>query len=194
MLVKTIAQVPDTVFQPALTEINSIDWQQIKDPSRASAKAFATSTAIHVRVHKPPMGRPKPTTIEEWSVITECANHAQNYDRYPRVVETAKWMMQQVQGIAMGRIMIIELAPRGVVALHIDPLDYFVMYSRFHIPFKTNPEVVFNGGPGTDNEHMAYQHLCQLNNRLPHRLENNSDQSRIHLLVDIAVEGGNQIF
>lgn len=194
MLVKTISPVPDTIFQPALNEINTIDWQTIKDPSRGSAKTFATSTAIHIRTHKPPRGVPKPKTIEEWSVITDCANHPVNYDKYANVVNAANWMMQQVDGIAMGRIMIIELAPHGVVALHTDPLDYFVMYSRFHIPFKTNENVLFNGGPDTPNEHMAYQHLCQLNNRLPHRLENNSDESRIHLLVDIAVEGGNQIF
>ena len=194
MLVKTIAQVPDTIFQPALDEINTINWRQVQDPSRANVQAFATSTAVHVRTHRPPVGRPRPTTIEEWSVITECANHPENHAKYPNVVNTAEWIMQQVSGIALGRIMIIELAPRGIVALHIDPLDYFAMYSRFHIAFKTNPGVVFNGGPGTADEHMAYQHLCQLNNRLPHSLVNHSDQSRIHLLVDIAVEGGNQIF
>lgn len=194
MLVKTITQVPDDIFRPALAEINSINWGQIQDPSRGSAKSFATSTAVHVRTHRAPVGRPRPTTIEEWSVITECANHPKNYARFPKVVETANWMMQQVDGIAMGRIMIVELAPRGVVALHIDPLDYFVMYSRFHVPFKTNENVLFNGGPDTANEHMAYQHLCQLNNRLPHSLVNNSDQSRIHVIVDIALENGNQIF
>ena len=194
MLVKTIAPVPDEIFQPALAEINSINWQQIKDPYRGSAKVFATSTAVHIRTHQPPAGQPMPTTIEEWSVITECANHPENYTKYPGIVNTANWIMQQVSGQALGRIMIIELEPWGHVGLHVDPLDYFAMYSRFHIPFKTNPRVVFSGGAGTANEHMAYQHLCQLNNRLPHSLINRSDQSRIHLLVDIAVEGGNQIF
>lgn len=194
MLVRTINQVPDEIFLPALNKINTIDWQQVKDPSRSSSDAFSTSTAIHLRTHLPPANKPRPQTVEEWSVITECVNHKVNYDQYSEIIPVAKWMMTQVQGIAMGRIMLIELAPRGVVKLHVDPLDYFVMYSRFHIPFKTNPGVVFNGGPETPDEHMPQQHLCQLNNRLPHRLENNSDQSRIHLLVDIAVEGGNEIF
>lgn len=194
MLVRTICTVPDEIFLPALNKINDINWDHVTDPGRKNSAAFETSSAIHLRAHRAPVGKPKPKTVAEWSVITECIDVPGNISKYAELLPVANWMMEQVQGIAMGRIMLINLAPRGVVKLHVDPLDYFAMYSRFHVPFKTNPGVVFNGGPDTANEHMAQQHLCQLNNRLPHSLQNNSDQNRIHLLVDVAVEGGNQIF
>jgi aspartyl/asparaginyl beta-hydroxylase (cupin superfamily) len=106
----------------------------------------------------------------------------------------SQWMFETVSGKTMGRIMIVNLEPRGRVPLHVDPKDYFEMYSRFHVPLKTNPGVVFNGENGTANEHMPLGYLSRLNNRLPHQLDNNSDENRIHLIVDIETEGGNQIF
>lgn len=193
MLVKKIQEVPDQVFAPALEEIRAIDWSKIQDPSRSGRAVFATSTSIHVRKHA--VGnRPYPRTIEEWSVICECEDNPQYIGQFAAVRKLADWMFATVQGQALGRIMIVNLAPQGHVPIHIDPLDYFAMYSRFHVPFKTNEKVIFSGGPGTEHEHMPYRTLCQLNNRLPHQLDNNSDENRIHVIVDIAVEGGNQIF
>lgn len=193
MLIRTIGPVPDEIFRPALDEINCIDWQSVQDPSRRGNAVFATSTSIHLRRHQ--VGnRPMPKTIEEWSVIVECEDNPQYKDKFPSVRQLAHWMYQQVNGIALGRIMIVNLAPRGHVPAHIDPLDYFAMYSRFHVPFKTNNNVTFSGGAGTEKEHMPQGHLSQLNNRLLHQLDNDSDENRIHVIVDIALPGGNQIF
>jgi hypothetical protein len=193
MLVKQITEVPDVIFQPALREIAAIDWQLVEDPSRRNSAAFATSTSIHIRRHQIPDG-PLPRSIEEWSVITECEDTPQQIGKFESVRKLAEWMVQHVRGTAMGRIMIVNLAAHGHVPIHIDPLDYFAMYSRFHVPFKTNSSVTFSGGPGTAKEHMPQGHLCQLNNRLMHQLDNDSDENRIHVIVDIALEGGNQIF
>lgn len=193
MLIQILNQVPDNIFDPALNEINQIDWSSRSDPTRSKNAAFATSTSIHVRRHK--VGdRPYPTTIAEWSVICECEDNPAEVGKFLAIRALADWMLSEVQGIAMGRIMITNLAPNGKVPPHIDPLDYFAMYSRFHVPFKTNKNVVFNGGPGTLDEHMPYKHLCRLNNRLLHQLENRSQENRIHVIVDIAQQGGNQIF
>jgi len=193
MLVKIIQEVPDHIFNPALAEINQINWSNIQDPSRSGRSVFATSTSIHVRRHA--VGnRPYPKTIEEWSVICECEDNPLLEGKFSAVRNLANWMVDTVSGQALGRIMIVNLAPNGRVPAHIDPLDYFAMYSRFHVPFKTNSKVTFSGGPGKPTEHMPYKHLSQLNNRLMHQLDNNSDENRIHVIVDIALEGGNQIF
>lgn len=193
MLVKKIQKVPDQIFASAAEEIQAIEWNKVQDPSRASNAVFTTSTSIHIRQHR--VGnRPYPKTVEEWSVICECEDNPRYTGKFSAVRELADWMFNTVQGQAMGRIMIVNLAPRGKVLAHIDPLDYFAMYSRFHVPIKTNAGVIFSGGPGTPEEHMPQQTLCQLNNRLLHQLENNSDENRLHVIVDIAVEGGNRIF
>lgn len=193
MLVKILQEVPDDIFNPALDEINQINWSGIHDPSRSSRQVFATSTSIHVRRHA--VGnRPYPRTIEEWSVICECEDNPQWAGKFNAVRKLADWMYAATNGKALGRIMIVNLAPQGRVPIHIDPLDYFAMYSRFHVPIKTNPGVTFSGGPGTDKERMPYKHLSQLNNRLMHQLDNDSDENRVHVIVDIALDGGNQIF
>lgn len=193
MLVQQLKEVPDDLFEAAKTEIDAIQWDSILDP-RKGADVFSSSTAIHLRVHKPPMGKPMPRTIDEWSVITECINHPLNYHKYPNIINLCKWIYEQVGGIEMGRIMIISLAAGGEVAPHIDPLDYFEQFSRFHIPFKTTPEVVFNDGAGSPDEHMPYKTLSRLNNRLTHALYNKGTENRIHLLADIRQPGGNEIF
>jgi hypothetical protein len=193
MLTRIIKEVPDNLFFAAKQEIDQINFDQIQDP-RSKASVFNSSTAIHLRIHKPPTDGPMPASINEWSVITECVDHPVNYDRFPQTIKLSEWIYQQVNGIEIGRIMIIRLKSKGVVAPHIDPLDYFEQFSRFHIPFKTTPEVVFNDGKGSADEHMPYKMLCRLNNRLLHGLYNGSQENRIHLLVDIRQPGGNQIF
>jgi hypothetical protein len=193
MLIKVIQEVPEDAFVYAQSEISTIKWNAVADPSRSKNSVFATSTSIHLRMHK--VGdRPYPKTIDEWSMLCECEDNPNYNGKFLGVKSIANWIYNTVGGIALGRIMIVNLAPHGHVPLHIDPLDYFAMYSRFHIPFKTNPGVTFSGGPGTPTEHMPYKHLSQLNNRLMHQLDNNSDEDRVHVIVDIALEGGNQIF
>lgn len=192
MLVQQICQVPDEVFDPAFEEVKNIPWQVIND-HRSNNPVFATSTSVHLRVHKPPPGV-IPKTVDEWSSIVECRDNPYTLPRFPAVYSLAKWMYNQVNGIALGRIMIVNLEPGGHVAPHIDPRDYFEMYNRYHVPFKTNSQVLFSGGPNTEQEHMPLKVLSRLNNRLMHQLDNFSDENRIHLIVDIALEEGNQIF
>jgi len=191
-LVKTITEVPDCIFFSALEEINTIQWETILDPSRRNS-VFNTSKAIHIRGNKIPKGK-LPTSLEEWCMITECENNFPATDIYKNACLASEWIYKQVDGIALGRIMIVRLESKSQVGLHTDPCDYFEMYSRFHIPFKTNNMVLFSGEDSSITEHMPFKMLSQLNNRLPHQLINNGDDFRIHLIVDIAVEGGNQIF
>jgi hypothetical protein len=89
--------------------------------------------------------------------------------------------------------MIVRLEAGGSVGLHVDPLDYFDVYARYHVPVKTTEQVVFSGGDKV-YEHMPYKMLSRLNNRKPHMLDNNGSDYRIHLIVDVEIEGGNNIF
>jgi hypothetical protein len=194
MLVKILKEVPDEVFVPALSEINNIQWENIHDTIRAKHNIFSTSSSIPLRRHALAKNRPEPKTIAEWCMICECENNPVFNGQFASVRSLADWVLTYVNGIALGRMMIVNLKPYGTVDLHIDPNAYFEYYSRFHVPFRTNPNVVFHSGPDTLLEHMPYKKLCQLNNRSIHGLTNNSNEYRIHLIVDIAVEGGNQIF
>ncbi len=193
MLVKIIEQVPDILFNSALEEIQNIDWSQIDDSIRRKRPEFATSSSIHLRVAASKLTSGK-KSVNEMSMVCECEDNLTWSGQFNAVRKLSDWIFKAVNGKTLGRIMIVNLEPRGCVPLHIDPKDYFEMYSRFHVPIKTNTNVVFNGGPDTDNEHMPLGYLSRLNNRLPHQLDNNSDENRIHLIVDIETDGGNQIF
>lgn len=191
-LVKYHTAVPEDILAPARNEINQIDWDKVSD-MRSKNAAFTTSRSVGIRIHAPPLDKPAPTTVNEWSMIVECKDHPINAPKFPATYALANWIFEQVGGLVLGRIMITNLLPRGIVPLHTDPLDYFAAHSRFHVPIKTNKNVVFSGGDGTEYEHMPQGHLSQLNNRLPHMLENKSNEYRIHLIVDIQVPGGNQV-
>jgi hypothetical protein len=134
-----------------------------------------------------------PTTIEEFSSIVECVDNKGAVERFPAHYTAAKWIMSTVQGIKLGRIMIVHLEPKGTIGMHVDPGEYFERHSRYHIPLKTNSGVQFID---KDNikEHMPYMTLCRLNNLSPHSLINDSDEDRIHLIVDVETPGGNSIF
>jgi hypothetical protein len=193
MLTKILKEVPDEVFFPALKEVQNIDWGSIRDTSRAVLSWFNDSTSLSLRTHMTSNLEKKPTTMSKWGRIVECED-TPSASEYPILYDTAKWIYNQVEGKRLGKIYIVHLKPGGLVKLHTDPLDYFEIHSRFHIPFRTNEKVLFSSGPETPVEHMPYKHLCQLNNRSPHMLVNGSDDYRIHMIVDVEVEGRNQIF
>lgn len=192
MLVQNIKEVPDFLFFPALEEIEKINFSNEID-SRSNYSVFKTSKAIHLRIHKPPVNGPSPKTIEEWSVITECINNDDHYDFYPKIIDVCNWISLTVEGLNLGRIMIVNLESKGIIKLHKDPLNYFEKFSRFHVAFKTNKNVVFKDENNVE-EHMPYKTLCRLNNRLLHAVENKSLENRIHLIVDVEQKEGNRIF
>jgi hypothetical protein len=193
MLVQVIKKVPDELFEKALFDATKIKWETRPVDHRQSYDVFRDSSTVHLRTHKHPSDW-EPKTIEEWSTITECVDNPKFDEKFKKTRNIVNWVYEQVGGISLGRVMIINLAPRGKVALHVDPLDYFEKHSRYHIPLVTNEGVTFSGGPETQKEHMPLGYLCRLNNRLPHQLDNDSDLNRIHLLVDIETPDGNQIF
>ena len=124
MLVQQITQVPDELFAQAKEEIDNIPWDQIVDP-RAKTSVFNTSKAIHVRIHRPPKDKPMPTTVDGWSVIVDTIDNPYEIDKYPKVMQLVDWIYKTVNGVRLGRVMIIKVESGGEVALHIDPLTYF---------------------------------------------------------------------
>lgn len=192
MIINTIKEVPDELFRLVSDEIDQINWESVKDSSRTSA-VFSTSTTIHIRGHAI-SNRPVPQTLREWCMICECEDNQQWQGQFIAVRKLADWAMNIVGGLEIGRLMIIDLAAGGIVGTHVDPYDYFKKYSRFHVPVKTNELVNFINGDGHTKEHMPYKYLSQLNNLSAHGIENLSEQNRIHVIIDIAVIGGNQKF
>jgi hypothetical protein len=193
MLVQKICQIPDDLFYYAAEEIDNIEWSEVQDP-RSKTSVFSTSKAIHLRVHRPPENKPWPNTVEGWSAIVETIDNPYQINNFPKIMSLVNWVYEKVSGVRLGRVMIIKVESGGNVNLHIDPLQYFEVHSRFHIPFKTNINVIFHSGNKDEGEHMPYKTLCRLNNRIEHAMSNNGSEDRIHLLIDVETPSGNEIF
>lgn len=191
MIVEILSEVPDNIFNGCLYELSKINWNMVNDGRKKGV--FETSTSIHLRSHDVSGQEHLPNTIDEFSAIVNCADNPRVIARFTAHYKAALWIKNQVNGISLGRIMIVRLEPRGSIALHCDPGAYFEKHSRYHIPLITNPGVKF-----VDKEnnkfHMPVKTLCRLNNLDFHGLENESDEVRIHLIADIAVAGGNSAF
>lgn len=80
------------------------------------------------------------------------------------------------------RIMLAKLAPKGVINAHVDGKKVAVFPHKIHIPIKTNPGVKFFVNP--KNYSFAEGFAYEVNNRKVHFVENNGEESRIHLIFE----------
>ena len=83
----------------------------------------------------------------------------------------------------MGKVTLIKLLDNKNVLPHRDYGDYLGFVRRFHIPIVTNKDVLF--GIETTLQHMAVGECWEINNSKIHFVKNNSNETRIHLLIDI---------
>ena len=93
-----------------------------------------------------------------------------------------KELEKRFNGIS-GLVLYTKLASKKAIEKHIDPGFYLSVIHRLHIPIITNDKCIFN----IDNNilNMKEGYLYELNNLLEHSVENNGDNDRIHLIIDI---------
>ena len=84
--------------------------------------------------------------------------------------------------VARSRLM--KLAPGAVVQEHVDFNYHWYSRVRIHVPIVTDPAVRFFCGP--EEVHMAAGESWLFDSWQRHRVINNSDEDRIHLVIDIA--------
>lgn len=77
----------------------------------------------------------------------------------------------------------ISMSPYSRVRTHKDRSDLLYVSRRFHIPIKTNGNVVFV--TGGESRHLEEGKIYELNNIKYHSVHNRSSESRIHLIVDV---------
>ncbi len=84
--------------------------------------------------------------------------------------------------VVWGRSRLMRLAPGAQVVEHAD-INYHWHYRvRIHIPVITRPEVIFHCGG--DQVHMAAGEAWLFDSWRLHRVDNPTDQERIHLVAD----------
>ena len=76
-----------------------------------------------------------------------------------------------------------RLNPRGTITKHSDSGAFLERCHRVHVPLKTNKDVTYwiDGKP----YYWEVGNVYEFNNLLEHKVINNSDQERIHLILNL---------
>lgn len=91
-------------------------------------------------------------------------------------------------GATVGRTRLMRLAGRAEVNAHVDQGYYWAERTRVHLPIVTQPSVRFEcGGAAT---HMAAGECWIFDTWRLHRVLNDAEAARIHLVVDTVGSGG----
>lgn len=95
-------------------------------------------------------------------------------------------IVKKVESLADGKLIraeFVSLNPKSRIRAHKDRSDVLYVSRRFHIPIKTNDLVIFT----SDKESRILKTgiLYELNNTKYHSVKNNSNENRIHLIVDV---------
>ncbi|WP_159016544.1 aspartyl/asparaginyl beta-hydroxylase domain-containing protein [Cognatiluteimonas profundi] len=85
-------------------------------------------------------------------------------------------------GVVLGRSRLMRLSGHAEVSLHVDQGYYWTERMRVHVPIVTQPSVRFDCGGAAVN--MAAGECWIFDTWRPHRVINDAEASRIHLVVD----------
>ncbi len=85
------------------------------------------------------------------------------------------------------RANIVKLIAGGKIKEHRDKNFSLAHSHRIHIPIITNDKVIFNIGDLSMN--MLEGEVIEINNRMNHSVVNDSQQDRVHLILDWVVPG-----
>lgn len=80
------------------------------------------------------------------------------------------------------RVLFAKLKAGGTIAPHIDRVPSLLNCHRVHLPITSNKDIWFCVGGESVN--LPVGELTEINNATVHSVENNSDEDRIHLIID----------
>lgn len=82
------------------------------------------------------------------------------------------------------RAVLARLQPNCRIDAHFDRHPSFSVAHRIHVPLLTNPDVHFM--VGTERIVTKPHHAFELNNKMPHSVDNLGNTARVHLIFDYA--------
>jgi len=127
-------------------------------------------------------------TEEELQKVAVTIDQHENVDQpifksLPEARKVIFDLMAFVQGERLGRCMINKLNVGGKIYPHADTPVHAKYWDRFHIVLQSSPGSNFRCGDEWVN--METGDVWWFNNELEHEVINNSDDDRIHLVIDI---------
>ena len=103
------------------------------------------------------------------------------------VSELLRPVLRALQVIELGYVLIVRLAPGGVVDAHIDEGAYAYHSSRFHLALTGEPGSTLSVGGET--QHFAPGELWWFNHKAVHSAKNDGETWRTHIIFDAVAPG-----
>ena len=117
-------------------------------------------------------------------VIHPLMPYIANY--YENMAENKSCLDKYGQGYFI-RINLVKLLAQGSIPEHQDKNFSLAHSHRIHIPIITNDQVFFTVGDETIN--MQVGEIIEINNRRNHSVKNDSQEDRVHLIIDFVIPG-----
>jgi hypothetical protein len=125
----------------------------------------------------------------EWDGHTSLEATLFSEDR--EITEAVEPIVKQIEGYydgKRGRVLLVNLPAGATIPEHRDSGTYLQTVRRNHVPIITNDNVIFRVGNSEIN--MKENYFYEINNHKTHYVENNGNQDRYHLIVDIFLNNG----
>lgn len=170
---KTIAIIDVPLLKEEI-EANSFLWDKYTFRSSYSGSAHRDTKCILLR------NQEEPNTLEA-NNETKCVWN-EDILYYPVVEDLLSSIKEAMAINEFGRIMLVNLLHNGKITEHVDEGLYSDTYSRVHLSILSKTGNIFYCGD--ESKHIQEGEICWFNHKVPHRVENNSDSDRIHLIID----------
>lgn len=171
-----ITEVPDSLVTNILSIIEEKDWYE-NDFRKTIGPALQTCNSIPI-VHN-----------------TNCANKAMDnsairdlkkfpaYDKFYPVLKPVLDILRNYYDFRQYAAFIARLAPKSKIEMHYENWNFLSKCHRIHLPLVTNPLVQYII---EDNSYYWKRgNLYEFDNMRKHGVINNSDEYRIHLVINL---------
>lgn len=169
----------------AVTEISTIDIQLIDnlmDALPSYTEWPNTGREEHFKVHQHTKSLFIRCHIQPYVDQGKILDHPPR-KQYPQIEPILDFVTSLGYGKRIDRAVIAALPPHKKILRHVDT-DPFFIRNRIHVPLKTNPNVLFHSGDIDYYMEKGKVYIIN-NNTEEHGVTNNSDQERLHLIVDV---------
>jgi|694.fasta_scaffold15129_3 hypothetical protein len=172
------AAAPESTVSQSVTEVNSIDW----DGSPIDGIEIDSNDNIKVMML---------SQLNDLGDTVEEINNTVIFNQltpllYPGIYSLIDWLKSTVGASYIGKTRIVALLPGKGIPDHINNSSYYSKYTRYHIPLVTHSDVKIIETLTSTEENMLVGNVYTLSNTISHSFKNNSNITRIHLIVDLA--------
>ena len=172
-VITVIGTIPEPTISQAITEVNSIDWN---DTSLHDMLTIEATDKLKVLLL---------SRLDEFGDTIEEINNAVVSNQitpflYPAIHSIIDWLKNEVGASFVGKTRIVVLLPGEVIPDHVNDGTYYSMYTRYHIPLVTHPDVKIIDTLTSVEENMTIGNVYKLSNTKSHSFKNNSNGRLYH--------------